>query len=95
MQARVRELHLRLDADGTRDAKPGRSLREKVQQRRLANPGLAAQDQHRALPCTDARQQPFQRGALVAAVAQHGEPGSHYHGSGRRGGRTMRGRLTA
>ena len=63
----------------SRPARPRRARRDTrtrllgdvLEQRGLADPRLAAQHQHRALPHADALQQPFQRGALVAAVAHH------------------------
>ena len=49
MQARIRELHLVLDAGRSRDATPGRALHDVLQQRRLADARLAAHDQDLAL----------------------------------------------
>ena len=71
VQPGERELHLRLHADGPRDAAPGSAPRDVPEQRRLADPGLAAQHQRRALAEPDALQQPVQRFALAAATLQH------------------------
>jgi hypothetical protein len=49
MQPRERELHLGLDARRSRDARPRRLLADVLEQRRLADPRLAAQDQHLTL----------------------------------------------
>ena len=49
MQPGERELHLRLDARRSRDRGTQTRARQVVQQRGLADPGLAAQDQHPAL----------------------------------------------
>ena len=49
MQPGERQLHLRLHAGGPRDAAPAGPLGDVLQQRGLADPGLAAQYQHRAL----------------------------------------------
>ena len=72
MQAGEGELHLGLDARDPGDAALRGLLGDVLQQRRLADPGLAAQDQHRALPRADALQQAVQHLALVAAALQHG-----------------------
>src|SRR3954463_15827851 len=72
MQAGERELHLGLDACDTGDATPRSLLGDVVQQRRLADPRLAAHDQHRALPGADALQLAVQRLSLVAASLKHG-----------------------
>jgi hypothetical protein len=61
MQAGERELHLGLDACDTGDATPRRLLGNVIQQRRLPDPGLAAQNLHRALPRANALQLAVQR----------------------------------
>ena len=71
MQPGERELHLGLDARDPGDAALRGPLGDVLQQRRLADPRLAAQDQHRALPRPDALQQAVQRLALVASASQH------------------------
>ena len=48
LQTRVRELHLRLDSGRPDHAAPRRVLRQILQQRTLANPGLPAQHQRPA-----------------------------------------------
>jgi hypothetical protein len=72
MQPGEGELHLRLNARDTGDATLRGLLGDVRQQRRLADPGLAAQDLHRALPRADALQVAVQHLALVAAALQHG-----------------------
>ena len=75
MQAGERELHLGLDARRSRDATPGRPLLQVVQQRGLADPRLAAQDQHPALTRPHLVQEPIQHPPLAdldpAIQAQH------------------------
>ena len=72
MQPRERELHLRLNPRDPGDPTPRRALGDVLQQRRLADARLAAQDLHRTLPRTDALQLTIQRLALVAPPSQHG-----------------------
>jgi uncharacterized protein YbjT (DUF2867 family) len=72
MQPGERELHLGLDARHPSDATLRGVLGDVVQQRRLADPRLAAQDLHRALPRADALQLAVQHLALVAAASKHG-----------------------
>ena len=70
MQPGELELHLRLDPRRACDAAPRRSPGQVSQQRGLADPGLAAQDQDPALTGSHARQQPIQHLALAAPAAQ-------------------------
>jgi hypothetical protein len=65
-----RQLHVGLDAGRSRDAASGRALHQVLQQRGLADPRLAAQDQHLTLARPHARQQPIQRLALAAPATQ-------------------------
>ena len=74
MQPRERELHLRLDARRARDAAPRRALHQVLQQRALADAGLAAQHQRAARTRAHARHQLIQRRAL-AAPAEQPRPG--------------------
>ena len=61
MQTGERELHLRLHAGRPCDATSGGLPGDVFQQRRLADPRLAAQHQRRALADSDALQQPVER----------------------------------
>ena len=70
MKAGERELHLGLDARRSRDPAPRCRLQDVLQQRRLADPGLAAQDQHRALSRPRLLQLKVQRLALAAPPTQ-------------------------
>ena len=70
MQAGVGELHLRLDADGARDAKPVGMLSEVLQQDGFPDPRLAAHNQDAAVLVACVRQQALERFALVAPAAQ-------------------------
>jgi hypothetical protein len=67
MQARERELHLGLHSGGSRDATPRRTLDEIREQCGLADPRLATDDQHRALPGAHGRHEAIQRLALAPA----------------------------
>ena len=71
LQGRERELHLRLDTDRPHDPEPRRGPDRGLQQRRLADPRLAAHHQHPALPTTHRLKQPIQRLALAAPAVQH------------------------
>jgi hypothetical protein len=71
MQSGEGELHLRLNARDPGDATLRGPLGDVLQQRRLADPRLAAQDLHRALPRADALQLTVQHFALVASTSQH------------------------
>ena len=74
MQPGERELHLGLHARGARDVEARGALRGVLQQRGLADAGLAAQDQDRALARSYACQLPVQHLALAAAASQHPSP---------------------
>src|SRR5262249_6706843 len=71
MEACVRELHLVLDPCRSRDATPGSALHDVVQERRLADAGLAADDQDLAVTRSPLLQQPIEDVAFVLATAQH------------------------
>ncbi|GAA3070704.1 hypothetical protein GCM10010464_38690 [Pseudonocardia yunnanensis] len=60
MEPGERELHLGLDAGGSRDVALGRAARHVIQQSGLAYPGFAAKDEHSTLPGADARDELFQ-----------------------------------
>ena len=89
LQPGERELHLGLDARRSRDATLRRPLHQVVQQGGLADPRLAAHDQHLAPPRPHALQQPLDRLALVTPTAQseprtrlgriHSDCGRHRH----------------
>ena len=70
MQAGVRELHLGLHARRPRDPASLRGRRQVPQQGGLADPRLAAQDQHPALARAHSRDELFQRVALADTVEQ-------------------------
>ena len=71
MQSRKRQLHLGLHARRARDTTPAGLRGDVLQQGGLTDPRLAAEDQHGTPSRPDVVQHPFQRGALVVAVAQH------------------------
>jgi hypothetical protein len=62
------QLHLGLDPHGPCDPAPGRGLLEVVEERSLADPHLAAQDQHLAAAGPDPGQKPVQRLALGSST---------------------------
>ena len=70
LQPRVRELHLRLDANRPGNAAPGRVPHQILQQRALADSGLPAQHQRPARTRAHTRHQLIQRGALAASAKQ-------------------------
>ena len=70
METGVRQLHLGLHAGDAGDATAGRLFDGIVEERRLADPRLAAEHQHAAPPLVDGREQPVESCALSAAVAQ-------------------------
>src|SRR4051812_47557618 len=70
MQTRKGQGHLGLDARRPRDAASGRVSRQVLQQRRLADPGLATQDQHPTLTGPHAVQQSVEGLALAAAAQE-------------------------
>jgi hypothetical protein len=79
MQSGERQLHLGLNPGDPRDAEAGRLLSAVVQERRLTDARLAADDQHRALAATDILQEPVERLSLGGAAQQHRRtPRSHW-----------------
>src|SRR5215218_9573087 len=74
MQTSVGQLHLRLHADDPHDATPRRLLRDVLEQGRLTNARLAAQNLHRALSRREALQLSVKEFALVAAASQQRTP---------------------
>jgi hypothetical protein len=70
METGVRQLHLGLHAGDAGDATPGRRLDGILEERRLADTRLAAEDQYAAPPLVDGREQLVKSGALPAAAAQ-------------------------
>jgi hypothetical protein len=70
LQTRVGELHLGLDSGRSGDGAPRRVLRQILQQRTLANPGLPTQHQRPAQTPAHARYQLIQRRALAAPANQ-------------------------
>jgi hypothetical protein len=71
MQSGERQLHLGLDAGDPGDAKSGCLSSAVVQEGRLADARLAADDQNRALAATDVVQQAVERLALAGSAQQH------------------------
>src|SRR5215207_10238218 len=71
MQCRKRQLHLGLDARDLRDTKTGRLPSAVVQEGRLADAGLPADDQDRALAAAHVLQQPVEHLALAGSAQQH------------------------
>ena len=74
VQPRVGELHLGLDARRPRDPEAGRAAGEMLEQRCLADPRLAAKNEHPTLPRSHAREQIVEDLALSSPSAQ---PGLH------------------
>ena len=72
MQTRVCELHLGLDARRPRDPEAGRVTGKMLEQRCLADPRLAAKNEHPALPRSHAREQIVEDIALSSPSAQRG-----------------------
>ena len=70
LQPGVSELHLRLRARRSHDAAAGRLVHQILQQRRLTDPCLPAQDEHRASSRAQASQQLIQRFALATPPEQ-------------------------
>src|SRR5207248_889591 len=66
-----RELHLGLDARHSEDPAPRCALGEVLEQGRLADAGLSANDEDRALSAPYALQVPVQDRALVRSAVQH------------------------
>ena len=80
MQPCERELLLRLDARRPRDVASGRALHQVLQQRGLADSGLAAQDEHPASTLSDTLDQLVQCRALGAPAMQHWHRRAIEHG---------------
>src|SRR5829696_1495933 len=70
MQAGERQLHLGLDARDLLDTKTSGLSSAVAQERRLADPGLAADDEHGTLPAADVLEQPVQPLTLAGAPQQ-------------------------
>jgi hypothetical protein len=70
VQAGERELHLRLDAGRARNPAPRRARCEVLEQRRLADTRLAAEDEQPALSAPHAGRQPIQLLALTPTAQQ-------------------------
>ena len=82
LQPRVRKLHLRLDSGRPGDVATRRVLRQILQQRALAHPGLPAQHQRPAVTRAHTRHQLIQRRALAAPAEQpRGNGSRHRHAS--------------
>src|SRR5438128_12533978 len=85
MHARIGKLHLGLNAGRTRNVTPRRPRHKVLQQRRLAGPRLATQDQHTTLTGPHTLQQAIESLALGATtkerwprvVTRHGSAGRH------------------
>src|SRR5215216_5603279 len=71
MQSGERQLHLGLDPGDPRDAETGCLPCAVVQERRLTDARLAADDQDRAVAGADVLQQPVEPLALVGSAQQH------------------------
>src|SRR5215207_5147757 len=71
MQSGERQLDLGLDPGDPRDAETGCLPRAVMQERRLADARLAADDQDRALAGADVLQQPVEQRTLVGSAQQH------------------------
>ena len=71
MEAGESHLHLRLHTPDARDTPCGRPVGDILEQRRLADPGLAAEHEHRALPAPYTLELAIQQLAFPAATMQH------------------------
>jgi hypothetical protein len=71
VQGRVRELHLRLDADRAADAETSGRFDRVLEQRRLAYARLAAYHEGTALPSAHTVDQTIERFTLAAATQEH------------------------
>ena len=78
MQARERDLHLRLDAAGAHDPAPRRALCDVAQEGRLADAGLPMQDQRAALAAARRVQQPVERVAFASTAQQRRRTPRHH-----------------
>jgi hypothetical protein len=74
LQGRVSKLHLGLDADSSHYLKPRCRLNRIVQQRSLADPGLATYDKRAALPGACPAEQLIQRCAFRETIKHHHSP---------------------
>ena len=81
LQRGERQPGLGLHARGARDAAIGRPLGHVGQQRRLADPRLAAQHQRPALAGAHRVQQPVERFALAVTAQEHQGPNLHRPGA--------------
>jgi hypothetical protein len=70
MQAGEGQLHLGFDADRRGEPASGRTSTHVLQQRGLADPRLAAEDQDATSTTSNVCQQPIQRPALAASTTQ-------------------------
>ena len=82
LEAGERELHLGLDARRPGEGAPGRAPREVLEQRALADAGLAAQHERPARTRPHARHQLIERRALAAPAEQPRRGRRHGHGRG-------------
>jgi hypothetical protein len=71
MQRRERDLHLGLDPRGADPSHVRGRAHRMLQQRRLADPGLALHHEDPTAPNPRALEQPVKDGALVSPTAQH------------------------
>jgi hypothetical protein len=71
VQPRERQLHLGLDPGDAREAEPRRLLSAMLQQRRLADSRLAADDEDGALTASDVLQQPVEKLTFAGSAQQH------------------------
>ena len=71
VQTRVREIDLALDADGAKDGEPGCRRRHVIEERRLANAGLTADDERATPAVARGSKQPLQLRQLRPAT-HHG-----------------------
>jgi hypothetical protein len=71
MQSGERQLHLGLNPGDPRDAEAGRLPSAVVQESRLADARLAADDQDRALAAANVCRQPVEHLTLAGSAHQH------------------------
>ncbi len=96
VQPGERQLHLRLDASSPRDLTSCRAPHQVLHQRGLADPRLAAQDQHLTLTSPGACHQPIQRLALATPATQPAPriAARHHHHRADHGARLCSARVT-
>jgi hypothetical protein len=70
MQAGIRQLHVRLGPTGPDEVKIGCRPGEVLEESRLADTGLASQEQRPALPQSDGREEVIEVGALSRTPSQ-------------------------